>query len=68
MFLRTVLIIGLAASVSATARPRDDTLVPELIATPPNYANATARQDLVDPRSLEARQAYCNVGYHACCE
>jgi len=60
--------LGLIASVSATSRPRDDTPEPELIATPSNFANATARHGFVNARSLDARQLFCDSGYHACCE
>jgi hypothetical protein len=66
-----VAALGLAASVFATARPRDeaDPLKPELIATPADYANATDRQSLVGARSLEARQYYyCPSGSYACGE
>ena len=62
------LFLGLVVSVSATGHPRDDAPVPELIATPSNFANATARHSFVNPRSLQPRQLYCETGYHACCE
>ena len=69
MLLHAVLVtLGLAASVSATARPRDDPPVPELLVYPSNYSNATERHGFVDSRSLEIRQGFCGTGFFACCE
>lgn len=67
MLLHT-LLLGLVVGVSATGHPRDETLVPELIAYPSNFANATAPESLVDPRSLIVRQLTCGTGRHVCCE
>jgi hypothetical protein len=59
--------LGLAASVSVTAALGMNPEA-ELLATPSNFANATARHGLVDSRSLEARQGFCDSGYFPCCE
>jgi hypothetical protein len=50
-------------SVTAHVDPSFDLAMnpePELLATPSNFANATARHGLVDTRSLEARQGFCD--------
>ena len=67
MLLHPVLVtLGLAASVSAAARPRDDQPVPEPLSYHSTYSNAAKRWEplwtLVPPLPI------CTEGYHACCE